>query len=111
MKLLETQEEFETLWFQKQGDGQRPHDNAWLVFFTAAWCGPCKKLDLEMLDAVANSVGLPLWKCDYVTNEYTPGYCNVRKFPTFVLFRPGEIVAVKSSSQTEEVAAWIQSFA
>ncbi len=111
MKLLETQEQFETMWFQKEDGEQRPRDKAWLVFFTAAWCGPCKKLDLTALDAVATNIGLPFWKCDYVTNEYTPGYCNVRKFPTFVLFRPGEIVAVKSSNQTDEVAAWIQSFA
>jgi len=112
MKLLETQEQFETLWFDKEvTEGRRSHDKAWLVFFTAAWCGPCKKLDLERLDAVAASVDLPLWKCDYTVNEYTPGYCNVRKFPTFVVFRPGSIVAVKSSNVTEEVASWIQSFA
>ncbi len=113
MKLLETQKQFEALWFEtpEMGDGVRSHDKAWLVFFTAAWCGPCKKLDLEHLDTVANNIGLPLWKCDYVTNEYTPGYCNVRKFPTFVVFRPGSIVAVKSSNQTDEVAVWIQSFA
>ncbi len=113
MKLLETQEQFETLWFEKPGasDGHRPKDKAWCVFFTASWCGPCKKLDLEQLTIVANSIGLPFWKCDYTVNEYTPGYCNVRKFPTFVVFRPGQIVAVKSSNDTEDVAAWIQTFA
>jgi len=104
MKLLETQEQFESLWFSAP-ETTPP----WIVFFTASWCGPCKKLDLEALDSAASHAGIDFWKCDYSINEYTPGYCNVRKFPTFVYFQPSKIIATLSSNDTTTVASWIES--
>lgn len=104
MKLLETQEQFESLWF-----GASETTQPWIVYFTAAWCGPCQQLDLTALDAAASQSNIPFWKCEYTINDYTAGYCNVRKFPTFVYFEPGKIRATYSSNVSTDVVAWIQS--
>jgi len=111
MKLLETQEQFEQLWFYKEDaipDGMNA-DKGWIVYFTAAWCAPCKKLDLEKIDAAAELVVVPIWKCDAEVNDYTAGYCSVRKFPTFLYCKPKTIVSTLQSTQTESVIQWINS--
>jgi thiol-disulfide isomerase/thioredoxin len=125
MNLLETQEQFEDLWFSKADDKSslrneetsfqirkadlkmRLSDKAWIVYFTAAWCGPCKALELEKIVDAATTKDIPMWKCDETINNYTSGYCAVRKFPTFILMRPKTIVSTLQSNNTETVVNWI----
>lgn len=112
---LNTQEEFETLWFHKDPSlpalpGTRPSDRKWFVYFGASWCGPCKHLDVNALVEVAEKTGIPLWKCDVSKNEYTPGYCQVRSIPTFLCFSPGKEISRLQSSNTQEVAQWMYSY-
>ena len=120
MNLLETQEQFEELWFYKIEDTSlqigkadlkmRLSDKAWLVYFTAAWCGPCKALELDKIVEAANAKNIPVWKCDETINNYTSGYCGVRKFPTFILMKPKEIKSTLQSNKTEDVLRWIAAF-
>lgn len=98
MKLLETQAEFESLWF---GQSAR-----WIVYFTASWCKACKKLDLDAIAAAAKDI--EIFKCDETVNDYTAGYCGVRSFPTFILFEPQSAKSTLQSSDTEKVVQWIQ---
>jgi thioredoxin-like negative regulator of GroEL len=102
IKVLETQADFETLWFG------RSTTRRWIVYFTASWCKACKKLDLEAIAAAAAEKDIEIFKCDESTNEYTPGYCGIRSFPTFVLFEPQTTKSTIQSSQTEKVLEWIQ---
>lgn len=99
---LDTQVQFEELFFNVTCP-----DVAFLIYFTAAWCGPCKRLDIDTITQAAAAKGIHFYKCDYVTNEYTPGYCGVRSFPTFILFKPKKVVSQVQTSHTEEVVAWI----
>ncbi len=99
---LLTQEQFEALYF----DTEHP-DNHFIVYFTAAWCGPCKALDCDAIAAAATKRGIPIYKCDYVTNEYTVGYCRVNSFPTFLYFKPKKPVSDIRSNKTAEVIDWI----
>jgi thioredoxin-like negative regulator of GroEL len=108
---LKTQEQFETLWFNQDHaavEGQRATDKAWLVYFGASWCGPCKRLDIETLQKTADSLSLPFWKCDVDENDYTPGFCQVRSIPTFLYFTPGKVVSTLQSSDTQTVVQWMQ---
>ena len=113
MRDLVSQEMFEELWTQNPipgpecFEGCRDADNSWIVYFTAAWCGPCKRLDCDELDKVAALKNLTIWKCDAVVNDYTAGYCGVKAFPTFMHFQPKKIVSVIQSNQTEAVKQWL----
>lgn len=110
---LATQELFEELWFHKEDStplpGMRPKDRAWIVYHTASWCGPCKNLNVPMLDEAAKSRGLTIWKCDVTKNEYTSGYCGVRSVPTFQFCIPRKMISTLQSSDTAKVIEWILS--
>lgn len=111
MRLLETQELFETLWFAKPDDildGVSTEGKVWIVYFTAKWCKACERLNLAAIEAAANLKKIPIWKCDDEVNNFTGGYCGVRQFPTFIAFQPGKIISRMSSSNTDSVIRWIQ---
>lgn len=111
MILLETQAQFEQLWFHTKPseplNGMRKEDCGWIVYFTATWCGGCKRLDLEKIENTANEKGIPLWKCEDTINNYTGGYCGVRKIPTFLFMKPKQIQSSLTSCDTHTVTEWI----
>jgi len=100
-----TQEQFEAMWWTK--DPASPYQKGFFIYFTAAWCKPCKLLDQPAIEAAIQTVGVPYYKCDETINKYTSGYCNIRKFPTFQFCKPKALVGSLSSANTEEVVAWI----
>ena len=72
-----------------------------VVYFTATWCGPCRRLDMNHLETSFPEVN---WlKCDVDQNNYTPGYCGVRGIPTFLLISNKKIVHTFTSSDTDMV--------
>lgn len=77
-----------------------------IVYFTASWCGACKRLDLPALEAEFPNVN---WlKCDVDQNSYTPGYCNVRAIPTFLLIKDTKVIDTLQHSSNAAVAEWIR---
>jgi len=100
-----TQEDFERMFHDKTEDS--PYKKGWIVYFTAAWCGPCKKINHEAVESTALTKGIPYWKCDETVNSYTSGYCAVRKFPTFVFFKPKQTVSQIQSAETDQIVSWI----
>jgi thioredoxin-like negative regulator of GroEL len=107
---LESQQLFERMWFHTGTDvlpGMRSSDKGWIVWHTAKWCGPCKQLQIPVLEEVATKRGLTIWKCDVDENEYTSGYCGVRSIPTFQFMTPKKIHDTLQCSDTEKVAQWI----
>ena len=60
------------------------------ILFSASWCGPCKKIDKAGL--VAAHKDIVWYGCDVDENSYTPGYCGVKKIPTFIFLKNGTIV-------------------
>ena len=101
MEDLLTQEQFEALYNDKT------KDQAFIVYFTAAWCGPCKALDCDTIAIASHKRTIPIYKCDYVKNEYTVGYCAVSSFPTFIYMKPRKPLSEFKSNNTQEVIEWI----
>lgn len=114
LKELETQDMFEALWFHVDPHkaplpGTRSVDRAWIVYHTAKWCGPCKRMDVAAIVAAAAERGLTVWRVDQNVNDYTTGYCNVRSIPTFQLCVPKKIVSTLQPASTDAVLEWITS--
>lgn len=102
MKDLVNQEQYEDMWFG------RTTTKPFLIWFSAKWCRPCQLMDREALAATAKGRGLDFYYCDQTKNKYTPGYCDIRAFPTFMLLKPGSVVATLVNSNTDTVCKWIR---
>jgi len=100
MIALSDQAMYESLWF---GEDDQPV----LVWFTAPWCGPCKRIDKELLEQVATACKIPFYVCDITVNDYTPGFCGIRSIPTFMLQQPEKVLGKITESDTNKVALWI----
>jgi len=103
MKYLETQEQFEVL-IGKQNTYD-PVPRTTVIWFTAEWCGPCRKIRIEELMENFNVNWL---KCDIDRNDYTAGYCGIRSIPTFMVVHNKKIVDTKGSSNTSEIYEWLK---
>lgn len=102
MKYLETQDQFEVLIGKQSSD--EPLPTTTVIWFSAEWCGPCKKIRIQEL---MNSFNVNWLKCDIDRNDYTAGYCNIRSIPTFMVIHNMKIISTKSSSNTTEINEWL----
>lgn len=101
MLRLRTQEQFETDIYRVKTAA--PYV---CILFSAAWCGPCKKIDKERL--IADHPDVVWYGCDVDENTYTHGYCGVKKIPSFIFLKHGTIVdTLQGVSDMENIHAWI----
>ena len=77
-----------------------------VVWFSAKWCGPCKRVDGEALLKAFPDIAF--FKCDVDENNYTPGYCVVRGIPAFMAVDGGKPIGSFQNSSTQAIAEWIQ---
>ena len=114
MRPFENHDEFEAYWNGTANSvkppGVRKDDGAFLVYFTASWCGACKRLDLDMIESAAKGVGLPMWKVEQTNNSASAGFCDVTSLPTFLLLKPKTIVSRFNSADTKNIVSWIKGF-
>jgi thiol-disulfide isomerase/thioredoxin len=104
MKFLENHEQFEQLIGRAPCEYDLP--DLVVIWFSAQWCGPCKKVNVELLESSFPATWL---KCDIDRNDYTAGYCGLRSIPSFLVVYKKKILGTKSSSITQEILAWLQS--
>lgn len=104
MKYLETQEEFEQLIGRIPATDPLP--TATLIYFTANWCGACRRIKMNDVEEAAAAV--QLLKCDVDMNTYTAGFCNIRSIPTFLAIKDMKIVGELQSSDTGKIVDWIK---
>ena len=104
---LPDQEYFEALLGKRTDDRlvKRGAARFVIVYFTAKWCGACKRLDLAKI--CGGFSGIVFYKCDIDENDYTAGFCGIRSIPTFLAIQDGKILDTLGSSDTQKVGDWI----
>lgn len=101
MLRLKSQEQFET-----EVLGAKTGPAYVCIVFSAAWCGPCKKLDKEGL--VRAHADITWYGCDVDENTYTHGYCGLKKIPSFVFVKAGKYVdKLEGTTDISAINAWI----
>lgn len=108
MRLLISQIEFEELIGLQAPETGVPLPPFTVIYFTAAWCSACRRLDLNAIEAA--TPGADWLKCDVDQNNYTAGYCGVRSIPSFIAIRDKKVVGTLQSTDNQKVIAWTKSF-
>ena len=105
---LLTQIQLEEMLVPKNNEGRSV-----IVYFTADWCGACKRLDLNYLESIPaqdKSTVIEWYKCDVDVNKYSLGYCGLTKIPSFAFIKNGKFLGKFSSSDTAIVADMINEY-
>ena len=97
MKYLVSQEEFEIL--LGKIPSEKPLPETTVILFSAKWCGPCGRINKEELSEVLPNFLV----CDIDMNDYTAGYCGIRKIPTFLVVHKTKVLETFTLFRTEEI--------
>jgi len=82
-----------------------------LVDFWAEWCGPCKQIAPIVEELAKEFDGkLSIAKVDIDHNPATPSKYNVRGIPTLMLFKGGQVAAMKVGAAPKgALTDWVRS--
>jgi thioredoxin 1 len=77
-----------------------------VVSFSAKWCGPCQKLNKQLLVEVTPEV--KWYAVDVDINKTSLGYCGLQTIPSFVLIKDGSFTDRKTGGSVQEILLWLQ---
>jgi len=83
-----------------------------LVDFWAEWCGPCKQINPALEEMSLEMDGrLTIAKVNIDENPTTPSKYGVRGIPTLLLFKNGEVAAMKVGAVPKsQLVEWVESY-
>ena len=81
-----------------------------LVDFWAEWCGPCKQIAPIVEELAKEFDGkIAIAKVDIDHNPQTPSKYNVRGIPTLMIFKGGQVAAMKGGAAPKgALQSWIE---
>ena len=82
-----------------------------LVDFWAEWCGPCKMIAPFLDDIATDMKGkVTIAKLNIDENPQTPMKYGVRGIPTLIMFKNGQVAAIKIGALPKsKLVEWVQS--
>jgi thiol-disulfide isomerase/thioredoxin len=111
---LETQEQFEELLRPRtnnrntiQMQEEKKYAPCVGIAFGASWCGPCRRIDKDLL---ASKTPFVKWYyCDVDVNNYTLGYCGLKSIPSFILIQDGHVNTnmLSNVANLDSVIDWV----
>lgn len=78
-----------------------------VIYFTASWCGPCNKLNLQRIVGLRRDIHWML--CDVDQNDYSLGYCGGRSIPAWLAIVNGKPQQLVQMSDDAAVCKWLAS--
>ena len=81
-----------------------------LVDFWAEWCGPCKQIAPSLEEIAKEMDGkLTIAKVNIDDNPETPTQYGVRGIPTLMIFKDGQVAAMKVGALPKsKLLEWVQ---
>ena len=80
-----------------------------VVDFWAVWCGPCKMMAPQFVDAAKQMPRVRFAKVDTETALATAAQFDIRSIPTLVVFNGGKEIARQPGAQrASEIVRWVQ---
>lgn len=79
-----------------------------VVWYSAAWCVPCQKMEKPLLSSVAEEFGITLLYCDQTVVPEVFHEAEIRQMPTFICYVDGVEVARRLSADTAKVCMWMR---
>ncbi len=84
----------------------KPHDPVVLIKYSARWCNPCKRIDMNYLVGLSDKI--KWYECDVDDNDYTASFCGIKSIPAFLAIVNGQPQPLFTSSDTMAVAHWMK---
>ncbi|NDG30438.1 thioredoxin family protein [bacterium] len=100
MMPLQDQEMLEQLLQRGEYKNAQVYPNV-VIYFTADWCGACKRIDLSHL--INSLEGVRWYICDVDQNNYSAGFAGVKTIPSFLPIKNGKHQPLISTNVTDHV--------